>query len=374
MSGEGMQLNSPWTRVQQSVRADQPYTMNIQVVTSGRITAVRLPYLVDQAGLDGEKNLVIELGLPNQGGISRSISLRSTFLPTDDLRGGSYEAILAEPLDVEAGQTLSVTLTSDSSGAQLVPRAPAPAHESSWDDAIPYPVDGFSPYREGGGICGGDLNFEMYWADDQTKLDRFERILDQADYIFITSNRQWGTTTRVPERYLLTTHYYRNLLGCPEGEDLLWCYSVAEPGMFEGSLGFELAAVFQSNPNLGAIEFNTQFAEEAFTVYDHPNVLIFRKTADYDPLDYDPLAVRTLLRSVDLSKVVYFTPGQAASYRGPEPGQLYGPHFNRMLTPDRVEAQRAGCTWSALFDRESLVNTSQPVAAIVFYGFVLILG
>lgn len=369
MSDDGMQLNSPLPRVQQSVWADQPYMMNIQIVTSGRITAVRLPYLVDQAGVDGEKTLVIELGLPNLGGTSRAISLRSTFLPSDDLRGGSYEAILPEPLEVEAGQTLSVMLTTESDGAQLVPRAPAPAHESSWDDAIPYPVDGFSPYSEGGGIYRGDLNFEMYWADDQTKLDRFERILDQADYIFITSNRQWGTTTRVPERYLLTTHYYRNLLGCPEGEDLLWCYSVAEPGMFEGALGFELVAVFQSNPNLGAIEFNTQFAEEAFTVYDHPKVLIFRKTAEYDPL-----AARTLLRSVDLSKVVYFTPGQAANYRGPEPGQLYEPHFNLMLTPDRLEAQRAGGTWSALFDREGLVNTSQPIAAIVFYGFVLILG
>ncbi len=369
ITNDGMQLNSPMPHVQQSVRVDQPYMMNIQVVRSGQITAVRMPYLVDQAGMDGEKTFVIELGLPNQGGISRSVSLSSAFLPTDDLRGGSYEAILPEPLDVDAGQTLSVMLTTDSDGAQLVPRAPAPAHESSWDDAIPYPVDGFSPYSEGGGIYRGDLNFEMYWADDQIKLDRFERILDQADYIFITSNRQWGTTTRVPERYLLTTHYYRNLLGCPEGEDILWCYSLAEPGMFEGSLGFELAAVFQSNPNLGPIEFNTQFTEEAFTVYDHPKVLIFQKTADYDPL-----AVRTVLRSVDLSKVVYFTPGQAASYRGPDAGQLYEPHFNLMLPPDRREAQRTGGTWSALFDRESLLNTSQPVAAVVFYGFVLVLG
>ena len=165
-----------------------------------------------------------------------------------------------------------------------MPHAPAPVHESSWDDAVPYPVDGFSPYSEGGGIYRGDLNFEMYWADDALKLRRFETNLDLADYIFITSSRQWGTTTRVPERYLLTSFYYRNLLGCPGGNDIEWCYNVAEPGMFEGQLGFELVQTFQSNPTLGPIEVNTQFAEEAFTVYDHPKVFIFKKTDAYDPI------------------------------------------------------------------------------------------
>ena len=118
----------------------------------------------------------------------------------------------------------------------------------------------------------------MYWPDDHSKLERFETILDQADYIFITSNRQWGTTTRVPERYPLTTFYYRYLLGCPAYKDVLWCYSIAEPGSFFGELGFELVAVFHSNPRLGPFEFNTQFAEEAFTVYDHPKVLIFKSS------------------------------------------------------------------------------------------------
>ena len=120
------------------------------------------------------------------------------------------------------------------SGSRLVPHGPAPIHESTWDDAVPYPVDGFSPYNETGGIYRGDLKFEMYWADDALKLDKFETNLDLGDYIFITSSRQWGTTTRVPERYPLTTFYYQNLLGCPEGEDIEWCYSVAEPGDVRG--------------------------------------------------------------------------------------------------------------------------------------------
>ena len=369
VTNEGMSMNSPLPRIQQSVRFNQPYTMNIRLVNSGQITSVSVPFVVDQAGVPGEKSLTLNLQLPDQGGISRSSTIRGIFSPDDDARGGPAVFILSEPLSVEEGQTLLVSLTTESPAAQLALQALAPVHESSWDDAIPYPVDGFSPYSEGGGIYRGDLNFEMYWADDQNKLERFETNLDLGDYIFITSNRQWGTTTRVPERYPLTTFFYRNLLGCPDEEDILWCYSVAEPGMFSGQLGFDLVASFHSNPRFGLVEFNTQFAEEAFTVYDHPKVLIFRKSGDYDPI-----AVRALLRSVDLTKVVFFTPGEAARYRGPEPDQLYEPHHNLMLPEDQLAGQRAGGTWSELFNRQSLVNTSQTLATFVFYLFSLLLG
>jgi hypothetical protein len=58
---------------------------------------------------------------------------------------------------------------------------------------------------------------------------------------------------------------------------VIWCYNVAEVGTFEGRLGFDLVQVFHLLPQLGPLEINTQFAEEAFTVYDHPKVLIFQK-------------------------------------------------------------------------------------------------
>ena len=369
LTDEGMTLNSPLPRIQKSIRVDQPYSMNVQILQSGEITAVRLPFLVDQAGLDREKELTLELQLPDHDGISRTSTIKGIFAPGDDVRGDPAEFVLSTPLEVHSGQNLLITLMTNTPGAQLVLQAPAPVLESSWDDAIPYPVDGFRPYSEGGGLYRADLNFEMYWPDDENKLQRFEKNLDLADYIFMSSSRQWGTTTRVPERYLLTTFYYRNLLGCPQEKDVVWCYRVAEPGMFEGNLGFELVATFQSYPNLGPIEFNTQFAEEAFTVYDHPKVMIFRKTSDYDPI-----AMRTLLRSVDLSRVVFFTPGEAASYQGPDPEQAYDPRVNLMLPEEKLAIQRQGGTWSELFNRNSLINTSQPIAVIVFYLFALFLG
>jgi len=366
---DGQTIKSPLPRIQQGVRKDNPYTMSVQLVQDGQITAVTTPYLVDQSGKTGEKTLNLNLTLVDQGGVSRFSVLHATFEPGDDLRGKAYTFELDQPLGVKAGQTLTVTMTTDKEGVRLVPQAPVPVHESSWDDAVPYPVDGFNPYSESGGIYRGDLNFEMYWADDQLKLERFETNLDLADYIFISSSRQWGTTTRVPERYLLTTAYYRNLLGCPQEEVVEWCYSVAEPGMFEGTLGFELVQTFTSHPKIGPLEINTQFAEEAFTVYDHPKVLIFKKSKDYDPIQ-----LREILRSVDLSKVVYFTPGEAANYKGPDPEGLYEPRFNLMLPEDRLQSQREGGTWSALFDRDRLINSSEFLAGAAFYCLVSFLG
>ncbi|HCU57168.1 MAG TPA: hypothetical protein DF984_02910, partial [Anaerolineaceae bacterium] len=368
-TSEGMALVETMVRILQSVRADAPYTMSVSVVKTGLVTEVQVPYLVDLMGAASQKDLLLTLALQDEAGTTVTAELNGTFEPGADIRGQAYTFLLDEPLAVQQGQTLAVTLSTNSPGVRLVLHAPNPALESSWDDAIPYPTDGFYAYSDTGGIYRGDLNFEMYWTDNELKLEMFETQLDQADYIFITSSRQWGTTTRVPERYLLTTFYYRNLLGCPEGEDIEWCYGVAEPGMFEGNLGFELVETFDSNPTLGPIEINDQASEEAFTVYDHAKVLIFKKTDAYDPI-----AVRELLRSVDLSQVVYFTPGDAADYQAIDPETADDPENTLMLPEDQWEEQQESGTWSELFDRESLLNTSQPLAVIAFYGLVLLLG
>jgi hypothetical protein len=87
----------------------------------------------------------------------------------------------------------------------------------------------------------------MYWDDNPEKLERFLRILDQTEYILISSNRQWGTLPRIPERFPLTSAYYRHLIGCPEDLEIGNCYRVARPGTFQGELGFDL--VRPSNPN-----------------------------------------------------------------------------------------------------------------------------
>ena len=229
------------------------------------------------------------------------------------------------------------------------------ANESSWDDGLPLRMEGYDPY---GGIYKSGLNFELYWDDNPEKLDRFISTLDQADYIMITSSRQWASTTRVPERYPLTTEFYRQLMGCPQALTIEKCYNNVLPGTYEGNLGFELVETFQSNPSLGRFEINDQPSEEAFTVYDHPKVFIFKKEAEFDIV-----GVTAILNEVDLTKVIHLTPMQADNH----PGDL-------MLPPNRLAEQREGGTWSDLFNPESLINRNQLVSVLVWYLTVFTLG
>jgi hypothetical protein len=232
------------------------------------------------------------------------------------------------------------------------------ANESTWDDPLPVALEGYNPYDFFSGLYRSDLNFEMYWDDNEIKRERFINILDQADYIFISSNRQWGTTVRVPERYPLTSQYYRKLMGCPDEKDIIWCYRVAEVGTFKGQLGFDLVKTSQSDPSIGPIKINSQFAEEAFTVYDHPKVLIFQKNAQYSLLN-----VISTLNSVDLTTVVRVTPRQTKSFPA-----------NLMLPLERLAVQRAGGTWSEIFDRNFLPNRTPALSIIYWYLAISLIG
>jgi 4-amino-4-deoxy-L-arabinose transferase-like glycosyltransferase len=176
-----------------------------------------------------------------------------------------------------------------------------------WDWGLPLPVDGHNPF---GGLYAG---FEManYDADTPEKRAQLFNWLDRADYIFLASNRLYASISRLPERYPLTNAYYRAL--------------------FAGELGFELAADFTSYPALGPFRFPDQEtpypllpaayaaqrqwqvslppAEEAFSVYDHPRVLIFKKTAAYSRE-----RIESVLGGIDLGQARHgLTPKQATT-------------------------------------------------------------
>ncbi|HWR66356.1 MAG TPA: DUF2298 domain-containing protein [Bellilinea sp.] len=279
----------------------------------------------------------------------------SDFAATGDPRGQEYTWQLTEPLHLVSGTIYSLRMELISGDGALTIHGSAPAVETPWDDSIPIRLDGYDPYA---GIYEGDLNFEMYWDDSVDKLARFEAILDRADYFAITSNRQYGTTTRVPERYPLTTVFYRELIGCPLEVEVIDCYRTVQVGDYSGRLGFELVKVFQSDPSIGPFRINDQFAEEAFTVYDHPKVLIFKKSADYSQSE-----VESILRSVDISNVIHVIPGQAPNY----PADL-------MLPQDMAAVAQAGGTWSEMFDTDAVINQYPGLGAIVWYLAILILG
>ncbi len=338
------------------LQVDMPHNAHFVPKVDGMLTEVHLAHVQD---VSDESPKTLNLLIAKEPNAAPEQALASATLTADFTTNASKTLTLDAPLMLIAGETYFITLTTESGILNL--NGSAVINESSWDDGLPLRMDGYDGF---GGLYQPGLNMEMYWVDDQAKIDRFVGNLSQGDYLFITSNRQWASTTRVPERYPLTKAYYEYLIGCPPGADVIWCYNTARPGDFEGQLGYELVEVFESFPTLeipGVFhwEANDQFAEEAFTVYDHTKVLIFKKSADFDEAQ-----VRALLSSVDISNVVHLTPKAAGDYEAKD----------LLLPSDKWEEQRAGGTWTALFDPNRAVNKYPVLGLLVWYFFVFILG
>ncbi len=336
-----------------SIQVDSPFNTSFNALRDGSVNEVTLGNIVDNSA-SGPQTLSLQLASEPNAPPERVLAkatLTADFAPKSDPRSAPATMAFDQPLAVTEGQVYYLQF--ETTGGSLSLSGSSVANETDYDFTLPFRTeyDGF------GGIYRGDLNFQVYWDDDAVKLKRFTSTLDQTDYIFIPTNHQYGQITRLPERYPLTTVYYRELLGCPPVDNIIECFRVARPGMFEGNLGFDLVAVFESYPTIGSIVINDQAAEEAFTFYDHPKVLIFEKRADYSPAQ-----VRTILGAVDLTNVIHLTPREASSYKS-------------LLLPDeRLAEQRTEGTWSELFNYNWLQNKYPVVGLAIWYLFVFVLG
>ncbi len=128
-----------------------------------------------------------------------------------------------------------------------------------WDDPLPLPFTYEQivthPYAE------EELSKYLGVPDGTADNEGLIRSLARADYVVLTSPRVYGSVERVPQRFPALLRYYRSL--------------------FDGSLGYELAADIHAFPSLFGLPINDLSAEEAFWVYDHPRVLIFRRTENF---------------------------------------------------------------------------------------------
>jgi 4-amino-4-deoxy-L-arabinose transferase-like glycosyltransferase len=124
----------------------------------------------------------------------------------------------------------------------------------SWDDALPLPLDGIptSVYTI--------QELPIFDPDTQQKWQKMDSMLSQGDYYILSSNRGWGSIPTVPQRYPKMTKFYQDL--------------------FAGKTDYKKVAEFTSYPSLDylgiPITIPDDNAEEAFTVYDHPVVMIFK--------------------------------------------------------------------------------------------------
>ncbi|MEK6256088.1 MAG: hypothetical protein N2C13_02070, partial [Chloroflexota bacterium] len=266
----------------------------------------------------------------------------------------------AQPIPVTAGEAYFLQISLEEGALPISLFGSAVANETTFDDGLPVRIEGYDGY---GGIYQRDLNLEVYWDDagDGTKLERLLYNLNNSEYLFISSSRQWASTTRIPERYPLVSAYYRDLLGCPTERSIEWCYNTADVGTYAGSLGYELVQTFTTDPTIGPFSINDQSSEEAFTVYDHPKVFIFQKTAAYSSDE-----VAAILGAVDVSNVIRLTPLEASGKPGPV--------ATLKLPEDTWSNQQAEGTWSKLFNLDSLINSNQVITVIVWYLGLSILG
>jgi len=333
------------------IQPGAPHATNFTAFRDGRVTGILLGHALDPGGAPATIAISLHSAVAPEVPLARASKLVD-FTASKDPRGPQVNFAFDTPVPVQEGQPYVLMIETLGTGLKL--NGASIANETDYDWGLPFRLDNYDGF---GGMYRGDLILQVYWDDNPDKLNRLVSMLGQADYIVIPTNHQYGQITRLPERYPLTTHYYRELMGCPPEMDVIRCYRTAEVGDYEGRLGFELAEVFESYPTLGPLVINDQAAEEAFTFYDHPKAFIFRKGADFDPLE-----LLASLSSADMTWAVHLLPQQFEFYKDP------------MLPEGRLEAFRTAGTWSELFDYDSFQNKYPFVGVLIWYAFIFLLG
>ena len=122
-----------------------------------------------------------------------------------------------------------------------------------WDDCLPLSLGSksYSFYKI--------ETLNLYDPDTPEKWRKINLQLEKVDYIIMSSNRLWGSIPKAPEKYPITSKFYNDL--------------------FAEKLQFIKVAEITSYPTIPILNISIpdDLSEEAFTVYDHPKVLIYNK-------------------------------------------------------------------------------------------------
>ncbi len=176
------------------------------------------------------------------------------------------------------------------SGARIVQEGP-------WNDAVPTRVatlpntgafdvagpsgtvarnaEGVDPFGQGYYL---PLSLDMATEDEPRKRTRLLEQLDAGEWLVVPNQRFYDSMTRNPLRFPLATRFYDALFGGELG------YSVALAAASPPTL-MGIAIPDQALPIFGKPITNRPWTrwmpEEAFSVYDHPAVFVFRKDSAY---------------------------------------------------------------------------------------------
>jgi hypothetical protein len=153
-----------------------------------------------------------------------------------------------------------------------------------WDDAL--------PLYSNPTIFYSNQMLPLYDPDTIQKWDKINTTLKNTDYLFLTSNRLWGSIPKVSTRYPIATKYYQDLFD----NKLMNFKKIIEFDSYPGiSLPFLNKCILLGPTNFPYLQNKNHWfdidstclypgiylrddtAEEAFSVYDHPKVVIFQK-------------------------------------------------------------------------------------------------
>lgn len=248
--------------------------------------------------LDNQRNLeavleadiaTTELMLPHVFGLAPRLEIQ--------VDGDIYTAVESDSLPAPMGNQVSYDLDRPMNlerGTRIKITSPTPVYitgtllatEGRWDDGVPLLYCDYRPTSDFfanlvGGLhrdCDGMQTYSRGWyvqlqmnmadGDSELRMRRMSDILQKADYLVISSNRFYDSLPRVPVRFATSAAYYDALFA---GE--LGYQRILSAVRFPSLLGVALPD--QALP--GAPRWMNEWeAEEAFTVYDHPSVFVYR--------------------------------------------------------------------------------------------------
>ena len=196
----------------------------------------------------------------------------------------------------------------------------------AWDDGLPLRLPGLDADQFIG------ERFDMVGPDDEAKVATIAEQLGRIDYVIESSARIWGTVTRMPNRFPSTINFF--------------------DGLDSGALGFERVATFRSGISLGSWQLDDEDADEAFSVFDHPQVRIWRKVRD---VDRDTIVA--VLDPIAAANAVAIDPTRASAN-------------GLLLTDGEIATNETGPTYDQAFDTDG----SNALHVLAWFVLLEVLG
>ena len=123
-----------------------------------------------------------------------------------------------------------------------------------WDDKVPVGIPGKDSaiYK----MHGREYELPVYERDSGQMIDSIVKRVAASDYLTFATPRAADSIPRIPDEYPNMTALLR----------LLWGEKI----------GFKLVHTTKNRPSFLGVTFNDDLADESFSVYDHPKVVVFQ--------------------------------------------------------------------------------------------------